>query len=1021
MIGFNVPLPQPPDELVSATLRLFLDTAEGSALTSIQACRATQAWSEGSVVWATQPPAGLPCSLSAVGAAQQFYEWDATAFVDGLVNGRWANRGFVLQNTAEFLHNERAFYSRQGGVASRAPQLHVRFVPVPAGITSGFSSESRAEGETFTMRIAPTTAEFDRTISQVEIFSREQTPTWTSTEPLGMPPGWSAESGSEICLRPTGPVQSESVRFATETAPLVRDEGGEFVVRVKRTPDVPTEIVQMQLTGTSGTYIGRIKVPGPPTQTPTATPTPTPSNCCEFLVGCASSPGLTQEACESEGGRFVRGGVCSLETGRCTGGIPVATLTRTRTATRTRTPTATRTPTRTPTSTRTPTHTPTPTPIIPLDLDIFRLNGSELRDDEGGQPDDEETIGSMTCVNNDNDDRDGAFDGDDVAVAGEDDLVKMIARRPPGLNAGQVELRITQGVTRVRVWAAPEKGIIVLLPAIFNVADLPREFWIEGVQSSAQQRDVKFELRLLPQEGVAAKPDEVDLTVVRVAASQWLGKGNSLRDDDTLDADPHMPAWPGARRVFPDARALAGAARDKVKLKLQLPIEPVEDFDVLLRSFDIDDPAARDAAVDPNDDGTAGSYPGSGIAYTAVEDNRGTFATKRSGKIDGEDADGIATLRFPAGTKEKEIEFGVSKQPGDNFRIAAACDRDFLKQLRNQDDEDQEKVVDASNKREIADADKQVSPVLTVWRRLHVERDSMHAFRALNWWAAPNENTITGQVTAVQRTGVQCAPGLRLTTLTIDQRLGQANQFSNGSIFVEVPAGFLRLDVSNNTQGAPPNFLNVCGTPAGDLPARFRLHDDDDDSILPQVPDTGWMQDADDAMSNLFAAAYIRPIYDGGGTRANDENNIALDVNTEDAEAPAQVAAGKDVTGTVDFWVSYLQSVFQGGIAADWDPGLPDRFKDPSWELGYTPVGDGSILYQENITDVARHPQAVANAASRQDIERATAVHEVGHQLKAVHPDGDIMDGGWPTRVAIPRMFNTKSLDRIRGASRPGG
>jgi hypothetical protein len=186
------------------------------------------------------------------------------------------------------------------------------------------------------------------------------------------------------------------------------------------------------------------------------------------------------------------------------------------------------------------------------------------------------------------------------------------------------------------------------------------------------------------------------------------------------------------------------------------------------------------------------------------------------------------------------------------------------------------------------------------------------------------------------------------------------------------------------------------------------------------VPDTGWMQNADAVMANLFAAAYVRPLYDGGGNAANDQLTVALDVNTLDAEAAAQVGRGKNAAGSADFWVSYLQSVFQGEPRADWDPGLPDPMRDPRWELGFTPVGDGSIVYQENVTDLARHPRALANAAPRADIERATVVHEVGHQFNAVHQDGDIMDGGWPTNVAIPRVFSNASLNRIRATRQVG-
>lgn len=49
----------------------------------------------------------------------------------------------------------------------------------------------------------------------------------------------------------------------------------------------------------------------------------------------------------------------------------------------------------------------------------------------------------------------------------------------------------------------------------------------------------------------------------------------------------------------------------------------------------------------------------------------------------------------------------------------------------------------------------------------------MRAFSALDWWRNPNEITVIGRVTARRVTAANCAPGLRATVLTIDQRLEQ--------------------------------------------------------------------------------------------------------------------------------------------------------------------------------------------------------------------------------------------------------
>lgn len=116
---------------------------------------------------------------------------------------------------------------------------------------------------------------------------------------------------------------------------------------------------------------------------------------------------MSREVCAETGGRFVPAAGWNLETGNYEALRPPSPSS-TPSHTRTRTPTATAkaTPTNTLTPTPKDTTTFTPTPPLPIRLhpDIFRLDDTELRDDEAGNPDDEEVIGSMMCVNNDNDD-----------------------------------------------------------------------------------------------------------------------------------------------------------------------------------------------------------------------------------------------------------------------------------------------------------------------------------------------------------------------------------------------------------------------------------------------------------------------------------------------------------------------------------------------------------------------------------------------------------------------------------------
>lgn len=229
-------------------MRLNLTDAVGAPTTSIRACRAAAPWSELAVAWAFQPFSTLPCAVTTVGAAPGFYGWDVTEFVTSLQGTPEQNFGFVLQNLNELQLNERAFASRQHPAPLARPQLLVQYVRVPMDIDAEFSLQPTAEGDRIRLFITPLTSE--EPIYELELFFAEQQPRWTTAEILSSPIGWASQVTTAPCE--FGPSQSGLVRFSTESSPLMQDQPGEFEVRVRRTPTIETEIVQMQLVSMGG-------------------------------------------------------------------------------------------------------------------------------------------------------------------------------------------------------------------------------------------------------------------------------------------------------------------------------------------------------------------------------------------------------------------------------------------------------------------------------------------------------------------------------------------------------------------------------------------------------------------------------------------------------------------------------------------------------------------------------------------------------------------------------------------------
>lgn len=172
-----------------------------------------------------------------------------------------------------------------------------------------------------------------------------------------------------------------------------------------------------------------------------------------------------------------------------------------------------------------------------LDVDLAVCNGgADLDNGESAGPqgqevldEDEEDVGAYVLVNWDDDDHDGDWDttGDcmiapqpdldevpedpdsHIVVLNEDNLARLTPRLAGGnvFNVGIVELKIEEGVDRIRLWTAPIKGKQIQLTSDAKIWDLNNsqdreEFesavayglWIEAISRSLVERDVTIRL-----------------------------------------------------------------------------------------------------------------------------------------------------------------------------------------------------------------------------------------------------------------------------------------------------------------------------------------------------------------------------------------------------------------------------------------------------------------------------------------------------------------------------------------------
>ena len=722
--------------------------------------------------------------------------------------------------------------------------------------------------------------------------------------------------------------------------------------------------------------------------------------------------------------------------------------------------------------------------ILSVDLEIYKPKVVDPA--EPMIPDtDELSKGSVTLVNLDNDDNDSKFDHggastDDEVTGGDDELVKVkLKLQPSSLTDGEVKLLATAGAGNIAVWTNDNKaassaytlGTVLNVPGDFTVEgdSLVKTMWVEGISAHTAQQGTKLKMEYTIS-GTMCE-DEAALTVVGVDQITWKGKSNSLNDNDTLDADPNWPGGltPNALRVFPDARVVSGSVeanpRDKVTAEVMLTVEPPHQIKLYLESFDTDDPTADTSPVDDE---------------ANEEDNRGTSPAK-AGQFTGESG-GVLELVFPENVKTTNCEFQVTMQPGDNFRIVANGDKDFLSRLENKDsasgasNADKQRICNKDvtgtlAEREVRQAADYASDTLAVWRFLHVEVDSMDApptTGAEKNTADGNLTGIVGNGTVAQRVNLNInlktgftpqdnsdnltagtdngrfengwikigsgggTPGQTQTSALLGNgddyvrkdagidipavvsKTGQSDvrgkviAWSGSAFTLSVSSGTLSTNYNGgslNVAGVSATITTVSGTNVVNVTAAptipFVLHDDDAASH-PYQPNTSLMQASDSTNQNLFAAAFIRPTYDlGSGAKTNSFKR-----NVENADAVAQLTAGRDSTSYPRFWTAYVQGAFQGRIGEDTDP------NSEGTHLGRTPNLDssGALVFVEAIRDCESNGGIPAGL-----LLRKVTTHETGHEFGLDHEYNSIMQQGYP----VPLLFAPRHLDDMRSRSNP--
>lgn len=439
----------------------------------------------------------------------------------------------------------------------------------------------------------------------------------------------------------------------------------------------------------------------------------------------------------------------------------------------------------------------------------------------------------------------------------------------------------------------------------------------------------------------------------------------------------------GGKRIFYDKLTPTDTVdRSIVKVKVTLSA-PTQGITVYVKKYDIDEPATDTLPLDTNGNSNGG-------------DNRGYASSSLFCSIDPLNVCPLSSnaVQYTTTDNNGEAIFYLTVKEansGDNFAVATSTKEIDIRQSA---------VFGLDIKDYITDRIFQIgtdrTEMLTAWRKLHIEIDSMGIVQNNYSGTSVTDEYVVGasQVTIPLRN-------------TIDSR-----RFQNGRMLI-TNNNLLFIDYNNSRS---VTVHNTNGT-ATVLPYYlYTLYDDDDfnnDNLINgfdadngedviTLPDSfNLLQENDDTncsdgYCNVFAAAYIQPEY----VWANPYNtsnipfvqNLSFDFNT----ITNQIAQGRNSNSDEDddFWIVYMQVVYQSGLDDDCDPNeetatggvtpsmLGDTLDDAT-NIESVPKGSqGSLVYIETMQDFDR---ALGNVRLR----TKSIPHEIGHQFGIRGDDPD--------------------------------
>jgi hypothetical protein len=474
--------------------------------------------------------------------------------------------------------------------------------------------------------------------------------------------------------------------------------------------------------------------------------------------------------------------------------------------------------------------------------------------------------------------------------------------------------------------------------------------------------------------------------------SQWAGGGDPPQGRAALCA--------GEMRIFPDKKTYTDEHPDKRRLVFAVvefteePEPPPEGTKMWFRLWDVDDPSANGPPIDTKPEGD----PGMNGPDNSDESWAMAGVAQQNGMILVE----VGTIRRfdrldVCDKKLCKVAVRVGMRPGDNWRFCAAKEEDETA-LRDM----------TQNQADLWQPPPRVaeSAMLTTWRKLHLELDSIVSGPDLD---NPILCAIVAATWNTPHAGeTQCEVGVF--------KPNDDGRYEGGTMTVSDGGTYNVIDHWDATEY---DRVVVAENATADVGKQGSVADDDV-SPLPRKAD--WS-----LLATKLAPAYVdvKEIPEEEVPGISDMDNLFI---ANLPHGPSHIAAlttpARDVETSADYWAMQVMSFHQGAPEVDDDPdalyhwhSMTDyKMGDPTGTHGETirPAPEWydnvSAIYLETIRDFAafvnwaRSVGYPAPVVTAQGTEQITIVHEIGWAFGCGDYDGGVMNQGifQPSEVFTP-------------------